>query len=60
MNDSWRSGIPQLSTQSLIALAQDAEKRIGSHAAGGDPDEGYLEKQRYLLSLIQDEIGRRG
>jgi hypothetical protein len=29
----WQSQIPQLSTDSLIQLALDAEHRIGSHVA---------------------------
>ena len=59
MNDYWKSSIPNLSTESLIILVHDAESRIGSHVAGGDPVDEYVEKQRYLLSLIQDELSRR-
>lgn len=43
----------------LHALAKDAEYRIGSHVAGGLPVDEYVEKQRHLLTLIQNELERR-
>jgi hypothetical protein len=55
----WQSQIPQLSTESLIQLALDAEHRIGSHVAGGDPNSDYVERQQSLLTLIQDELVKR-
>ena len=60
MNTLWAAQIPYLPVSSLVALAMDAEQRIGSHVAGGNPVDEYVEGQRYLLSLIQDELGRRG
>jgi hypothetical protein len=55
----WQSQIPQLSTPSLIQLAKDAEHRIGSHVAGGDPVPEYVEKQQTLLTLIKEELSKR-
>jgi hypothetical protein len=55
----WQSQIPQLSTQGLVLLAKDAEHRIGSHVAGGDPVPEYVERQQSLLTLIQDELVKR-
>jgi hypothetical protein len=55
----WQSRIPQLSTYSLIQLAKDAEYRIGSHVAGGDPVPEYVERQQSLLTLIQEELVKR-
>jgi hypothetical protein len=55
----WQSSIPQISTPGLISLAIDAEARIGSHVAGGDPLPEFIEKQQKLLSLIQDELSKR-
>jgi hypothetical protein len=55
----WQSQIPQLSTSSLMQLALDAEHRIGSHVAGGDPNSEYVERQQALLTLIQDELVKR-
>jgi hypothetical protein len=59
MIDYWKSSLPNLSTTSLIDLVRDAEARIGSHVAGGNPVTEYVEKQQALLELIQDELGRR-
>jgi hypothetical protein len=55
----WQSQIPQLSTSSLMQLAKDAEHRIGSHVAGGNPVPKYVERQQALLTLIQDELVKR-
>jgi hypothetical protein len=55
----WQSQIPLLSTTSLMQLALDAEHRIGSHVAGGDPNRDYVERQQALLTLIQDELVKR-
>jgi hypothetical protein len=52
-------GIPQLSDDQLIALAKDAEQRIGSHVAGGMPSDEYVARQRSILSMVQDELGKR-
>jgi hypothetical protein len=55
----WEMNIPNLSTTSLISLAKDAEARIGSHVAGGDPVPEYVEKQQKILTLIQTELSKR-
>jgi hypothetical protein len=55
----WQSQIPLLSTTSLMQLALDAEHRIGSHVAGGDPVPEYVEKQQTLLTLIKEELYKR-
>jgi hypothetical protein len=55
----WESSIPNLPTDGLIELAKDTEHRIGSHVSGGNPIDEYVERQRYLLSLIQDELAKR-
>jgi hypothetical protein len=59
MLDYWKSSIPRLSDSDLYNLAKDAEIRIGSHIAGGNPIDEYLGKQQALLELIQDELLRR-
>ena len=51
--------IPTLSTEGLYALAQDCEQRIGSHVAGGMPNDIYVEGQRRILLAIQDELADR-
>lgn len=55
----WKTYIPLLQTNDLIALTRDAEARIGSHVAGGNPVKEYVEKQRTLLTLIQEELQKR-
>jgi hypothetical protein len=55
----WQSQIPLLSTTSLMQLALDAEHRIGSHVAGGDPNSDYVERQQALLTLIKKELAKR-
>ena len=54
------SQIKSLRTEGLLLLVEDAEKRIGSHVAGGDPNEAYVQDQRYILDLVQEEFKRRG
>lgn len=51
--------LKNLSVNQLSNLARDAEYRIGSHSAGGNPVDAYIEKQKTLLSLIQDELSNR-
>lgn len=53
------ASIHQVSTSGLIALALDAEHRIGSHVSGGEVNDEYVEKQRKLLTLIQAELKKR-
>lgn len=60
MTSFWESSISNISDQGLMDLAKDAEMRIGSHVAGGNPVSSYVEKQQYLLSLIQNELAKRG
>lgn len=55
----WKSRIIDLSTVGLVALAKDAEMRIGSHVSGGNPVPEYVEKQQALLEIIQDELVSR-
>lgn len=55
----WKSQITQVPNEGLHSLAKDAEYRIGSHVAGGFPNQDYVEKQQTLLSLIQEELLRR-
>lgn len=57
--DTLAQAIPNLSIVQLHALAMDAEQRIGSHVAGGMPVEEYVERQRRILTLVQDEIVKR-
>jgi hypothetical protein len=57
--DFWEASLKNLSTEGLIDLARDAETRIGSHVAGGNPIDAYVQRQQALLELIQDELGRR-
>lgn len=59
MIDYWKASIPNIPTIGLIDLAKDAEARIGSHVAGGNPVNEYVERQQALLKLIQDELLRR-
>lgn len=55
----WQSQIPHLSTSGLIQLARNAESRIGSHVAGGNPVDDYVERHKYLLTLVQEELEKR-
>ncbi|WP_338749834.1 hypothetical protein [Bacillus sp. FJAT-52991] len=53
------SQIKSLSVAGLHLLAKDAERRIGSHVAGGDPVAAYVDHQKYILDLVQEELKRR-
>lgn len=53
------SQIKSLPMQGLLLLVEDVERRIGSHVAGGDPVEEYVQHQRYILDLVQNELERR-
>ncbi|SDM18202.1 hypothetical protein [Bacillus sp. OK048] len=59
MLDYWKASLPQLSYADLITLVEDAERRIGSHVAGGNEINEYVQRQQALLELIQDELLRR-
>ncbi|UAT31943.1 hypothetical protein K7T73_06905 [Bacillus badius] len=53
------SQIKSLSENGLMLLAEDVNRRIGSHVAGGDPVEEYVQHQRYILDLVQEEFKKR-
>jgi hypothetical protein len=59
MLDYWKASLPQLSDMDLFNLAKDAESRIGSHVAGGNEIDEYVQRQQALLELILDELLRR-
>jgi hypothetical protein len=59
MLEYWKSCLPHLSDLELCNLAKDAEARIGSHVAGGNAIDEYVQRQQALLELIQDELLRR-
>jgi hypothetical protein len=48
-----------MSEDALFIMYKDAESRIGSHVAGGNVVESYIEKQRTLITAIQEELLRR-
>jgi len=54
------SQIRSLSEEGLMLLVEDVNRRIGSHVAGGDPVKEYVQHQRYILDLVQEELKRRG
>ncbi|WP_203363065.1 hypothetical protein [Bacillus sp. REN10] len=54
------SQIKSLSAEGLLLLVEDVERRIGSHTAGGDPVDAYIQHQRYILDLVQEELKSRG
>ncbi|WP_203364703.1 hypothetical protein [Bacillus sp. REN10] len=53
------SQIKSLSVEGLHLLVVDVERRIGSHVEGGDPADAYVEHQKYILDLVQEELKRR-
>lgn len=55
----WKASLVNLSDYDLFLLAKDVEARIGSHVAGGNPVNEYVQRQQALLELIQDELLRR-
>jgi hypothetical protein len=59
MTDLVAQGISKLSNDQLVALAKDAEQRIGSHVAGGIPNDEYVARQRNILSMVQEELVKR-
>jgi hypothetical protein len=56
---SIKASLQQLSIEGLYLFVRDVEHRIGSHVAGGDPVEEYIEKQKALLTYVQEELERR-
>jgi hypothetical protein len=53
------SAIRNLSEDGLYTLYNDATSRIGSHVAGGNVVDSYVEKQRALIVAIEEELTRR-
>ncbi|MFJ8268512.1 hypothetical protein [Peribacillus asahii] len=51
--------IASLSDYQLYETVKDVEWRIGSHVAGGNPIDEYVDRQRKIISLIQDELMKR-
>lgn len=51
--------IKTLSFQGLYLLYKDVESRIGSYVLDGNSNNEYVQKQRYIASLIQDELINR-
>jgi hypothetical protein len=60
VTDLVAQGIPKLSIDQLIALVKDVEQRLGSHVAGGMPNDEYVKRQRNILSMVQEELIKRG
>jgi hypothetical protein len=54
-----KASLQQLPYEGLHNLVKDIELRIGSHVAGGDPVEQYVEDQKQLLGYVQEELERR-
>jgi hypothetical protein len=48
-----------ISDEGLRDLARDTFYRIGTHAAGEYPSDSYLEQQRSIIAMIQEELSRR-
>lgn len=59
MLDYWKACLPHLADTDLVNLVHDTERRIGSHIAGGNQIDEYVQRQQALLELIQDELLRR-
>jgi len=45
--------------ENVSKLALECKHRIGSHVAGGEPNEHYVESQREILLAIQEEMAKR-
>lgn len=59
MNAFIREGLKQLDERALFDLVKDCEARIGSHCAGGSPDDVYVQKQRAIITAVQNELNKR-
>ena len=59
MNDFIKEGLKNLDNQALYDLVKDCELRIGSHVAGGFPNEGYVKKQQSIIEAEQNELNKR-
>lgn len=59
MNEWIKNQLPGLNVEQLEALYLDVHYRIGTHAAGGNEDEHYINKQRSILDAISGELERR-
>ncbi|MDQ0176016.1 hypothetical protein [Bacillus chungangensis] len=54
------SGIKNLSTEGLLLVVEDANARLGSHIGMSDePVSAYIEKQKRIIGLVQEELERR-
>lgn len=56
MNEFIASSIKGLSIDGLTLLVRDCEQRIGSNVAGGMPNETYIENQKGIINLVQEEL----
>ncbi|USK85709.1 hypothetical protein [Peribacillus asahii] len=59
MIDLLAQRIAALSDYQLYETVKDVEWRIGSHVAGGNPIDEYVDRQRKIIGLIQDELMKR-
>lgn len=57
--DFKRQAIRNLSTQGLYALVEDCTYRIGSHSLSDDPNEEYLNQQKAIVQMVQEELVSR-
>lgn len=51
--------LENLSEDELRALGRDAAYRIGTHTAGGEPIESYINQQQEILRNVRAELERR-
>ena len=51
--------LKNLDALALYEVVKDCEMRIGSHVAGGDPNEVYVQKQRDIIAAVQKELESR-
>lgn len=56
---AWEQSVKLIPTIGLLDLVRDAELRIGSHVAGGNQVDDYVERQRTLISIVQEELQKR-
>lgn len=57
MSDFYTAALRKISIEGLATIVKDCEGRIGSHVAGGSPDDHYVE--RNIISMVQDELAKR-
>ncbi|GIN37821.1 hypothetical protein [Heyndrickxia oleronia] len=56
MNSLIENQIKTISIEGLYLVYKDATNRIGTHYAGGYPDQNYLAKQEAIISAVQEEL----